>query len=48
MKSLLLHYGFNIMEYRVLESHEDYFIVLSLITGQTHKIERGDQDVISS
>lgn len=43
MKSLLLDYGFNIMEYSVLKNQETYFIVLSLITGKTYRVEKGEQ-----
>lgn len=38
MKSLLLDYGFNIMEYRVLDNQKDRFTVLSLITGKTYEV----------
>lgn len=49
MKSLLLDYGFNIMEYSVLEDYESYFVVLSHITGKTYRVEKGARyDVITT
>lgn len=42
--SLLLDYGFNIMDYRVIENHETYFLVLSKITEQIYKIEKNSEN----
>lgn len=40
MNSLLMDYGFNKMEYNVIEDHPDFFLVHSLVSDKIYRIEK--------
>lgn len=45
MRFLLTEYGFNIMEYKVIEDQEDHFLVLSYLSGNIYKVKKGCDEV---